>query len=383
MKMNNRLNCISEYHFKKIDDMKEKILAEGKDVLDLGIGDPDLQVDERILKALMDGLKFKNFNRYPPYEGMKELKKAVIKYYDETYEVKLSMDEVVILIGSKEGLSNLLPAVCDFNDIAIVPQLGYPVYETCSRLWGVEPYKIPLTEKDGYLPRLSRIPENIRSKAKLFFINYPNNPTGARANADFYREVTKYCAESNMVLCNDSAYNEIIPENEKPLSSLQFDEKKNGVEFGTFSKIYNMTGFRVGYAVGNEKIIKSLLKVKSNVDSGQFIPIQLAAVEAMKLDRAYVNSIRRTYDERRSEALRILKEKNIHAFNGGGTFYLWCKVPSNYTTDEFCEELLGNHGMIVTPGYCFGSSGFGYFRIALTKKTDEIARVLSKMKKYE
>lgn len=213
----------------------------------------------------------------------------------------------------------------------------------------------------------------------MLILNYPNNPTGAIANSDFYKDVIKYCAKNNIVLCNDGAYNEIIKEGEKTLSILQFDEKKQCIEFGTFSKIYNMTGFRIGYAVGNSNIIRSLLKIKSNVDSGQFIPIQYAAIEALKLNRTYVNKIRKIYDERRTAVKEILENHNIHFFDGEGTFYIWCKTPNKFTTEQFCEELLIKYGIIVTPGITFSEFSKEYFRISLTQDTGKIVNTLNKL----
>ncbi|MGH4138061.1 aminotransferase class I/II-fold pyridoxal phosphate-dependent enzyme [Clostridium sp.] len=382
MKINNRLSNINEYHFKKIEDVKNEYVLAGKKIIDLSIGDPDLEVNLKITDALVDGLKGYRYNNYPPYDGISELKKAVIKYYKEVYSVSLNLEEVIILIGSKEGISNVIPAVCDVGDCVIVPEPAYPVYSICSRLWGCIPYTIPLKESYGYLPNLSNIPEEMVAKCKLMFINYPNNPTGAVASSEFYKNIVKFSYDNNIVLCNDSAYNEIIKVDKKNISLMQYDVKRQFVEFGTLSKTYNMTGYRIGYAVGNAKVINALLKVKSNCDSGQFIPLQKAAVAALNLGRDYVLNIRKIYDERRDVAKRILIQKNIDFFHAEGTFYLWCKTPKNYTTNEFCAELLINHGIVVTPGNIFGSLGDDYFRIALTKDRLIIEEALKSLKKF-
>jgi LL-diaminopimelate aminotransferase len=381
MKVNNRLSSLSEYHFQKLDEIKKTLLKEGKKLTDLSIGDPDLKVDSSIIGGLVKGLGVKDYNKYPPYDGIEDLKSSIIRYYDEFYSVKLSSDEVLILIGSKEGINNIIPAVCGIGDFSIVPTLGYPVYKTCSRLWGVNAYELDIVEKNNYLPDLGSIPNEIAEKSRLLIVNYPNNPTGATADRNFYQEVSEFCVRNDIVLINDGAYNEIIKPKEKTLSILQFN-KNQCIEFGTFSKIYNMTGFRIGYAVGSSYIIKALLKVKSNVDSSQFIPIQYAAMEALKLSREYVDSVREVYMERKSETEKVLKEHNISYFKGEGTFYIWCKTPLGYTTEQFCEELLYSFGIVVTPGKAFGSSGSDYFRIALTKDKQEIVSALSKLKKY-
>ncbi len=381
MKINNRLSNIDEYHFKSIDDIKTKAILSGKKIIDLSIGDPDLGVDAKITEALIESLKGDRYHNYPPYDGIIELKEAVIKYYNQVYSVSLNLDEVIILIGSKEGISNVIPAVCDVGDCVIVPEPAYPVYSICSKLWGCIPYTIPLTQNNGYMPNLYDIPEKIVNKCKLMFINYPNNPTGAVASCEFYKRIIKFSYDNNIVLCNDSAYNEIIKVDKKVISLMQYDVKRKCVEFGTLSKTYNMTGYRIGYAVGNAKVINALLKVKSNCDSGQFIPVQKAAIAALNLERDYVLNLRKTYDERREVAKRILLQKNIDFFDTESTFYLWCKTPKNYTTKEFCEELLINHGIVVTPGNVFGKLGYDYFRIALTKDKLIIEEALKSLKK--
>lgn len=382
MKINNRLENITEYHFKKIDELKERLRSQGKNIIDFGIGDPDIKINPKIIEALIKALSYKGFNKYPCYDGIKELKMKIINYYKEVYSVSLDIDEVLVLIGSKEGLSNIIPAVCDFGDYIITPNPRYPVYEICSYIWGNIPYAVPLKENNNYLLDPSGIPENVRKKSKLMMINYPNNPTGAVANKDFYCELIKYCEKNEIVLCNDAAYIEIISKNKKPISLLQYDEKKLNVEFGTLSKTYNMTGFRIGYVVGNKNILKALLKVKSNIDSSQFKPIQYAAVEALSLSRDYVSSIRKIYDERKKIAQKILSEKNIKFYQGEGTFYIWCKVPKNYATNEFCEELLLDYGIVVTPGYAFGTGGEGHFRISLTVEKDKVYTSLNNLKVY-
>lgn len=382
MKVNNRLDSLSEYHFQRLDEIKKKLLISGKTLLDLSIGDPDLPVENNIIDGLIRGLGIEDYNKYPPYSGVDGLKNSIIKYYNDVYSVKLDVNEVLILIGSKEGLNNVIPALCSIGDYALVPKLAYPVYETCCRLWGVKTFKFELEEKNNYLPELLNIPDEILEKSKFMMLNYPNNPTGAVANESFYKDALKFCSKKNIVVINDGAYNEILKPGEKPLSILQVDSKKQCIEFGTFSKIYNMTGFRIGYAVGNRDIIKALLKIKSNVDSGQFIPIQYAAIEALKLSRKYVDDIRKVYLERKVLTEKLLSKHNIDFYKSEGTFYVWCKVPKNYTTESFCEELLNDFGIVVTPGTAFGECGKGYFRIALTKDKYEIDKIMSNLKCY-
>lgn len=383
MKINNRIDQISEYHFKDINKIKEDLMTKGKKLIDLGIGDPDLPIDKEITNALINSCSNSGFNNYPPYDGLDELKKEIIKYYDSVYNVQLHMDEVIILIGSKEGISNIIPAACDISDVAIVPSPGYPVYENCCKLWGVETYSIPLLEKNNYLPDVNNIPDHIIKKSKLFFINYPNNPTGAVANEDFYKHIIKFAEDNNILLCNDAAYAEIVEECSNAESLLKYDSNKSCIEFGTFSKTFNMTGFRIGYAVGNKEAIKKLGKVKSNLDSGQFIPIQKAAIAALNLKRIKIISQRKIYDDRRKTAMKYLDACKIDYYKGKGTFYIWCKVPFKYTVDEFCKKVLTEYGIVVTPGYAFGNTGYGFFRISLTKPKAVIESALELMKNHE
>jgi len=375
MKINNRLNKIDEYGL-------GDVVYDKNNILDLSIGDPDLEIHPNIINALIEGVKIKNFNRYPKGSGTLDLKKAIINYYWDLYNVKLTLEEVIILIGSKEGINKVFACCCDYGDYAIIPQFGYPVYSSSCSLWGIQEYRVPITESNNYLPILENIPETITKMSKLFFINYPNNPTGAIASSAFYTDIVNFCRKHDMVLCNDGAYNEILEEKEEPISLLQFDQSKKCIEFGTFSKIYNMTGFRIGYAVGNKDVINKMMKVKSYCDSGQFIPIQNAAVEALKLNYDYKKSINSTYDIRRNLVKKILKSKNISYYDAKATFYLWCKIPQNYTTTEFCKELIDNYGIITIPGYNFGYYGHGFFRISLTQSAELIEEYLDKLRVY-
>lgn len=379
MKINNRLSEIGEYHFKKIEDKKRQLILDGEKIYDFGIGEPDIKPKQEIIESLIEALKEDNFYKYPPYEGIEELKKAIIKFYKEVYEVCLSIEEVKILIGSKEGISNVFPAVCDIGDLAIIPSIGYPVYSIAPKLWGVETYKMKLHYNKGYLPGLDDIPKYIRNKAKLLMVNYPNNPTGAVSNIDFYNELHSFSKIYDIVICNDNAYGEILDYNIKPLSILS-SGKENAVEFGSFSKTFSMTGFRLGYVVGDKNVLKRIMKIKTNVDSGQFGPIQSAGIRALNIfNNMDINNI---YNERRREVEKILEQKKLTFFKGQGTFYVWVKVPNGYKDNDLVEEFLDKYRIIVTPGSVFGGEGEDYFRIALTKDFEEIRGAFSRIKEY-
>ncbi|MFA9399407.1 MAG: aminotransferase class I/II-fold pyridoxal phosphate-dependent enzyme [Clostridiaceae bacterium] len=379
MKINNRLNRIGEYGFKNLQKIKNDLLDKGMTIYDFGVGDPDLNININIIEALQDALKYDKFNKYPPYEGILDLKKEIRNYYRNLYDVDLDLDEILITLGAKEALAYIIPALCDDDDNIIITNPGYPVYENASKIWGVNPFKCPIKEHRNYLPNLKNICEEILKSSKAFIVNYPNNPTGACANFDFFNEFRSLCNKYDIIAINDGAYNEIT---KVPISILQGDKDKKSVEIGSFSKIFNMTGFRLGYVVGNKYVIKSLLKIKANLDSGVFSPIQHSGITALKLGDKYMESIFNIYTTRKTILKSILNKKGIKYFDGEGTFYLWCLTPLNYTTDEFCQELLNNYGIIVTPGYVFGYLGYGYFRISLTLEKELIEKSFSKLKNY-
>ena len=244
MKINNRTTNLPQYHFDKIDILKDKVRKEGRELIDIGIGDPDLEPPKEVNEALIEALSYKGYHNYPKGSGIVKLKKQVVKDYKLNYGVDLTEDEVLITIGSKEALSNIIPTVCDINDYIILPDPSYPAYESCSRLWGVIPYKMPLIEEKNYYPNLNLIPENIKKVSKLMIINYPNNPTGANLKKDFLEEVKEMCAKYNIVLCNDGAYKEIVNKKEDRLSILM-GGISNCIEFSSFSKAFSMTGYRI------------------------------------------------------------------------------------------------------------------------------------------
>ncbi|MEW8955302.1 aminotransferase class I/II-fold pyridoxal phosphate-dependent enzyme [Clostridium sp.] len=380
MKINNRLNSIKEYHFKTLEDIKNSLCKEGKEIFDFGIGEPDLAIRKDIIDDLIKALEYDEFNKYPPYDGIRELKLEISKYYKNTYNVDLDEDEIIILIGSKEGINNAFPAFCDFKDVALIPALGYSVYYTSSVLWGVESYKFPLIKDNGYLPYINNIPREVVKRSKLMILNYPNNPTGAVATKEFYNEVQKFAIENNIVVCNDNAYGDIIEDSKYKVSILS-SGKENILEFGSFSKTFSMTGFRLGYAVGDKKCIERLLKIKSNVDSGQFLPVQYAGIEALRNINHVLEELD-IYKKRRNHLENILDRKGIEYFKGKGSFYLWGKVPKGCSTDEFTKELLYNYGILVTPGYVFGYQGDGWFRVALTKDIEVIEKAFSRISEF-
>lgn len=361
----NRLQLLPEYVFSKINEKKNELINKGIDVIDLGIGDPDLPTPPHIVSAMKEALNDPNNFQYPPYEGIPEFKEAVAEFYLKNYHVHLDPDsEVLMLIGSKEGIFHLIPAVVNPSDIVLIPDPGYPVYQTAVQLAGGTVHYIPLFD---YLTHLHCLPEEIRSHASLMFLNFPNNPSSATVDLDFFENVVSYAKKHGIPVAHDFAYGRVTFNNYKAPSILQAKDAKDiCIEFGSFSKTYCMTGWRIGYAVGNSELIKALSIIKSHADTGQFIPIQKAAIQALNSSQDSVLSYNQIYYKRMRIVLDLLNSLDIKVKEPKGSIFVWAQVPEGYSSQQFSEELLEKEGIVVTPGIAFGQLGEGFFRIALT-----------------
>jgi len=377
-----RVEKIPPYLFARIDKKKEEVRKKGIDLIDFGIGDPDIPTPKYIINKMIEAASDPKNHRYPSYEGMLEYRKAVAQWYKKRFNVELNPDdEVVALIGSKEGIAHMPWAYLENGDIALIPSPGYPVYKITTLLSGGTPYIMPLKEENGFLPDYDIIPENILQKAKIMFINYPNNPTGAHANDEFYKKTIDIAKKYDILICHDAAYSEIAYDNYVPKSILEFDkEKKYSVEFHSLSKTYCMTGWRIGFAVGNKDAIYNLGKLKTNIDSGVFQAIQYAAIEALTGDQSSVEEIKAIFQKRRDLVIDGLNSIGINVTKPLATFYIWAKVPAGYTSENFCEKLLEDAGIVVTPGNGFGDEGEGYFRISITISEDRILEAMKRLK---
>jgi len=378
-----RVRNLPPYLFAQIDAMKRKALAEGADLIDLSIGDPDIPTPSHIVEAMKVAVERPQNHRYPSYEGMYEYRKAVADWYERRFNVKLDPDtEVLSLIGSKEGIGHIPLAFVNPGDVVLVPSPGYPVYPIGTLFAGGESYFMPLKEENGFLPDLDAIPPEIAKRAKLMFINYPNNPTSAVAKEDFFRRVVEFAARYNIIVCHDAAYSEIYFDNKRPISFLSIDGAKElGVEFHSLSKTYCMTGWRIGFVVGNKDVIAGLGKIKTNLDSGVFQAIQEAAITALRTDEAVLSSLRRRFQERRDALLEGLSDTPLKVFKPEATFYVWAKVPSGYDSTGFVKDLLEKAHVLITPGVGFGDAGEGYVRFALTAEVSRIREAVSRIKK--
>lgn len=368
MKQARRLDNAPPYLFVEIEANIKKAQEKGIDVINLGIGDPDLPTPDFVVDKMIEAVRDPKYHAYPEYSGSLEYREAVAKYYKRRFGVTLDPEtEVVALLGSKEGIAHIFFALVNDCDFTLVPDPQYPVYKLATALTGGVPYPMPLLKENGYLPDLSIIPKEVARRSKILFVNYPNNPTGTVADLDFYQKIVDYGIENDIVVCNDNAYSEFTYDGTVAPSLLQAEgAMKTAVEFHSLSKSYNMTGWRIGYAVGNSEIISKLKKMKENIDSGVFTAIQIAGIEALEKGDDFIKKMREVYRSRRDLAMQELKRLGLEFDVPKGAFYIWVKVPEGYTSNEFTAVLLEKAGVVVAPGSGYGCSGEGYIRISLT-----------------
>lgn len=378
----NRIKELPPYLFATIDKMKAEQMAKGVDVIDLSIGDPDIPTPQNIIAKMKNTVEDKKNHRYPSYEGMLEFRRAVSNWYKRRFNVALDpVTEVLSLIGSKEGIAHIPSAFVNPGDIVLVPSPGYPVYSIGTKFAGGEPYFMPLLKGNNFLPDLEKVPEDVARRSKLLFVNYPNNPTAAVANMDFFRDLVEFAVKYNIIICHDAPYTELYYDSDKPISFLEVDGAKEvGIEFHSLSKTYNMTGWRIGFAVGNANVLEGLGKIKTNIDSGLFQAIQEAGIEALEGDQSSVEEMRRIYLERRDTLVNGLMEIGLNPELPKASFYLWVPVPDGYTSATFCAHLLNKAGIVTTPGSGFGEAGEGYIRMALTVSKDRIIEGIKRLK---
>ncbi|MGB6410359.1 MAG: LL-diaminopimelate aminotransferase [Candidatus Deferrimicrobiaceae bacterium] len=378
-----RIKALPPYLFAELDRKKEEIRARGMDIIDLGVGDPDRPTPKFIVDRMKREAAVPANHQYPSYEGLPEFRAAAAKWCRRRFNVSLDpSSEVVALIGTKEGIAHFPLAFVNPGDVVLVPDPGYPVFHIATMFAGGKSHFMPLLRENGFLPDLDAIPRSVLAKTKILFINYPNNPTSAVADRKFFRKVLGLAEEHNLIVAHDAAYSEIYFDGNRPMSILELPgAKKRCIEFHSLSKTYNMTGWRIGFAVGNLELVAGLGKVKTNVDSGAFQAVQGAGIEAMESDDEATDSIRRTYQDRRDVLVPGLRALGLDPVFPKATFYVWIPVPKGYTSASFCAHLLEKTGIVTTPGSGFGKSGEGYVRIALTKGKGRIREALSRMRK--
>jgi LL-diaminopimelate aminotransferase len=378
-----RLRQLPPYLFAEIDKKIQKKKSEGIDVISLGIGDPDIPTPAGIIKELQKEAENPANHQYPSSYGMAGFKSAVADYYKKRFGVSLDpADEVITLSGAKEGIANIAYTYINSGDHVLVPDPSYPVYDIGTMFAGGQTHTMPMDEKNGYIIDLGGIDKDIAKKAKLMHINYPNNPTSAICGLDFFEKIVDFASKNNIIVCHDNAYADTFFGDEKPNSFLSADGAKNvGIEFYSLSKTFNMTGWRIGCAVGNKEIIASLGKYKTNVDSGVFNAVQYAAIEALKNQEEYSKANNLIYKKRREMTTSILDRIGIDYYKSNATIYIWAKVPEGHTSESFAKLVLDKADVVVTPGSAYGKLGEGYFRISLTIEDKRLEEALNRIDK--
>ncbi len=382
MKVSERLEQIPPYLFAEIDRKIAEAKAKGIDIISLGIGDPDTPTLPPVVEEMHKAIDNPKNHDYPPYNGTEKFRKGACEWMKNRFGVELDPDkEMLANIGSKEAIAHVFFAYVDKGDYTLVPDPGYPVYHNATIFAGGTPYEMPLLEENGYLPDFDKIPEDIAKKSKIMFLNYPNNPTGAVADLDFFKKAVDFCKKYDILLCSDMAYSEMTYDGYKAPSVLQVEGAKDvAIEFYSHSKSYNMTGWRVGFVCGNADAIKALGTIKNNIDSGTFKAIQDAATVAFNIDPKYINDLNKMYQERRDAAEEGFRELGWSVKPSKATFYLWLPVPKGMSSEEFVTIMLEKAHVVVPPGNGYGRYGEGYFRVALTKDVDTIKECIKRMK---
>jgi len=379
-----RIENLPPYLFVEISRKIAEKRAKGEEVISFAIGDPDIPTPSHIIDRLLQAAQDPANHRYPESAGLSQLRQAIAEWYKRRFDVSLDADsEVLPLIGAKEGIAHIAFCFIDSGDIALVPDPAYPVYSIGTILAGGEPYYMPLTAENNFLPDLKAIPENIWKKAKLLWINYPNNPTGAVADLDFFNRIVELARRHDVAICHDGPYSEVTFDGYRTVSFMQADGAREvGVEFHSLSKTYNMTGWRIGMVVGNPVMIDALKRVKSNLDSGIPQAIQHAAIEALTGSQDCIQEHNAIYQRRRDLVVEMLNSIGLEATPPKAGLYIWAKVPEGYTSVDFATDLLEKVGVAVTPGVGYGKNGENYVRLSLTIPDALLVKGLSRLAEW-
>ena len=376
MKFSSRLDKLAPYPFVEISRIIAEKRAAGADVVTFGIGDPDIPTPQPIVDRLLKASLAPPNHRYPETDGLPELRRAIAYWYEQRFAIKLDPDtEVLPLIGAKEGIGHVALCFLDPGDLALVPDPAYPVYGVGTMFAGADSHIMPLYEKNGWLPELDAIPEDVARSAKVMWLNYPNNPTSAVASTEDLANATAYCREHDIALLHDAAYSEVGYEGYRAASFLQVEGARDvGIEFHSLSKTYNMTGWRIGMAVGNAAMIKALFQVKANLDSGIPQAIQEMAMEALTGPQDCVDENIAIYQRRRDRVVSALSNMGLGVSVPQASLYIWARVPEGFSSAEFAAQLLAETDIVVTPGSSYGTYGEGYIRLSLTTPDEQVEK---------
>ena len=378
-----RMSRIPPYLFAEIDRRVQAKRAAGIDVISLGIGDPDLPTPERIVEVLRRTAQDPANHRYPSYYGLTELRQAISGWYRRRFDVTLdAQTEILPTLGSKDGISHAPFALVNPGDVVLAPSPGYPVYVTGAIMADGEPHLMPLRAGSGWLPDLDEIPPDVARRARLMWLNYPNNPTAAVAGADFLTRAVAFCREHYIILCHDSPYSEIAFGGHRPLSLLQIPGGREvGLEFHSVSKTFNMTGWRVGWVCGRPDLVDLMGQLKTNIDSGIFQPVQWAAIEALSGGEADTEAACAVYESRHRRVVSVLNSLGWSLQVPQATFYVWAPVPPGYDSISFAAHVLDQVAVNITPGVGFGEHGEGHFRLSVTAPDARLDEALERLRR--
>ena len=379
IKPSNRLNRISEYYFsKKLREVRE-LIDQGKDVINLGIGSPDLKPPILSIKNLINALDDKNAHKYQSYNGIKIFREEISGFYKSHFDVNLNPEnEILPLMGSKEGIFHISMSFLDKNDKVLIPNPGYPTYSAIANLLGNDIIYYNLTEQNNWLPNLDELSKLDLSNVKIMWINYPHMPTGANASISFFEELIAFAKTNNILLINDNPYSFIL--NDNPISLLNIKgAKETCIELNSLSKSFNMAGWRIGFALSNKSFISNLLKVKSNMDSGMFYPLQVGAISALNQSNDWLLSLNNIYTTRRKLVWKLADKLGCSYSKSSSGLFVWAKINQKINSIDFIDNLLEKHQIFVTPGSIFGSNGEGYIRLSLCSNEQEIIKAIERL----
>ncbi len=374
-----RLNNVNEYYFsRKLKEVKE-LISQGKPVINMGIGSPDMAPHPLVIDAIQNSLLEKHAHQYQSYQGIPELREAMADFYSSKYGVEKNKDlEFLPLMGSKEGIMHISLAFLNKNDQVLIPNPGYPTYTSVTEIAEAKGLYYDLTEENHWMPNLDEIEKNDLSKVKIMWINYPHMPTGTNATLKLYEDLVAFGKKHNILIVNDNPYSFVL--NPNPLSIFQVDGAKDiALELNSLSKSFNMAGWRVGMVLGNSKLIETILKVKSNMDSGMFYGIQKGAIKALELDNDWFKSLNNVYAKRRELIFQLADKMNCTYKRESTGLFVWAKLPLGIKSEEYIDELLYKHHIFLTPGTVFGTNGEGYIRFSLCVKEEQIVEAISRL----
>ena len=381
MRLASRIEKVPPYLFVEISRKIAEKKAQGVEVISFGIGDPDIPTPDNVIERLRQTAMDPPNHRYPETDGLPEFRRAAADWYQRRFGITLDAEkEVLPLIGAKEGIGHAALCFLDPGDVALVPDPGYPVYSVGTWFAGGECHWMPLLEENGWLPDLDAIPEDVARKARVMWLSYPNNPTGAVAGLDYFEKVVAFARRYDIAVVHDACYTEVAFDGYRPVSFLQMPGAMDvGMEFHSLSKSYNMTGWRIGLAAGNSEFINALMVVKSNLDSGIPQAIQHMGIEALNSPQEWIDQRNAVYQRRRDRVIDTLRRIGLHVDPPKASLYVWARVPEGYTSAQFTTLILEEHGIVVTPGSGYGPSGEGYVRLSLTIADEDLEKGLDRL----